>query len=251
MRQSRRSRLALVSAAAGVACLAFATPAWATATTSLKQSNVPMLAPGGDPAGANGTVKIDNVPVDNNDGPDIRNHPHVGCDFAVSFFNFDADQHANIIFTVQQPSGSGAELLRRDNVLVSTDPAGGGKPDPDEVFTFSASQLGLDAYKLQSQQGYHVKLTVEIIGAPGAGKHKVFWVQSCAQNTPSSPPPSSPSSPPPSSPSNGGGVAGGGGSLPITGASVGGLVALGLGLVGTGVTFLVLRRRRQTVEFEA
>jgi LPXTG-motif cell wall-anchored protein len=207
-----------------------------------------VLTSGGDPAGANGTVKIDSVPVDDK----ISNEPHMGCNFAVKFFNFDANQHANIIFTVQPPSGSGTELLRRDNVLVSTDPAGGGKPDPDEVFTFSASQLGLDAYKLQPQQGYHVKLTVEIIGAPGAGKHKVFWVQPCTQGADGAGSAGDSAADGGSAGSDGGsGGGGGGGALPITGASITGLVALGLGLVGTGITFLVLRRRREAVKFEA
>src|SRR6266487_3589409 len=185
MRQRRRSRLALISAAAGLPCLAFATPAWAMATTPLQRSNVPVLAPGGDPAGANRTVKIDDIPVDG----DKSNLPH-------------------------------------------------------EVFTFSVSQFGLDAYTPQNDQGYHIKLEVERIGAPGAGKHKVFWVPRCVEKKP-------PSSPPPSSPSNGGGVGGGGGSLPITGAAIGGLVTVGLGLVGAGITLVLLRRRRDAVEFEA
>jgi LPXTG-motif cell wall-anchored protein len=248
MRQRRRSRLALISAAAGLTCLAFATPAWAMATTPLQRSNVPLLAPDSDPRGGNGTVKIDDIPVDG----DISNVPHVGCTFAVKFFDFDEGEHANIVFSLQQKPGPGIELLRRDNVLVSTDAATGGKPDPDEVFTFSVSQLGLGAYKPQNDQGYHIKLTVERIGAPGAGKHKVFWVPRCVdKKSPSSPPPSNPSSPPPSSPSNGGGVGGGGGSLPITGAAIGGLVTVGLGLLGAGVTLVLLRRRRDAVEFEA
>ncbi len=248
MRQRRRSRLALISAAAGLTCLAFATPAWAMATTPLQRSNVPVLAPGGDPAGANRTVKIDDIPVDG----DKSNLPHVGCTFAVKFFGFDEGEHANIVFTLQQEKpGPSPELLRRDNVLVSKD-AAGGRDDLDEVFTFSVSQFGLDAYTPQNDQGYHIKLEVERIGAPGAGKHKVFWVPRCVEKKPpSSPPPSNPSSPPPSSPSNGGGVGGGGGSLPITGAAIGGLVTVGLGLVGAGITLVLLRRRRDAVEFEA
>jgi LPXTG-motif cell wall-anchored protein len=49
----------------------------------------------------------------------------------------------------------------------------------------------------------------------------------------------------------GGGSAGETGSLPITGTAVGGLVALGLGLVGAGTVLMVLRRRREAVTFEA
>jgi len=253
MRQRWHSRLALMSAAAGVACLALATPAWAGAASPLHRPNIPTTKPGGDPAGANGTVKIDGLSYD--DG--IDNEPHVTCEFRVNFFNFDNQEHANIVFTVQPPTGKGAELLRRDNVLVSTDAAGGGKPDPDESFTFSASQLGLDAYTPHPQQGYHIKLTVERIGAPGAGKHKVFWVQPCGEDS---------SSKPPSGGGGNGGGSGGGsgtgggsangggstpGSLPITGTAVGGIVLAGLGLVASGVVLLVLRRRRKPVDFQA
>jgi LPXTG-motif cell wall-anchored protein len=195
-------------------------------------------------------VKIDDVPADDS----IKNEPHVDCGFAVKFFDFDANQHANIIFTVQPPTGSGTELLRRNNVLVSTDAAGGGKPDPDEIFNFSASQLGLGAYTPHPQQGYHIKLTVEIIGAPGAGKHKVFWVQPCAEKTSSSPSTGGGAGEGAGGGAGegaGGGAGGGSGSLPITGTAVGSLVALSLGLVGAGVALMVLRRRRDTVKFEA
>jgi hypothetical protein len=239
MALARLRRPAAVMGAAFALALV-GSPAWAGTAVS--------LAAGGDPPGANGTVKIDDFPVDDA----IRNEPHVGCRFEVKFFDFDAGEHVNIVFTVQEPTGPGTELLRRDNVLVSTDAAGGGKPDPDEVFTFSASQLGLGAYTPQPHQGFHVKLTIERIGAPGAGKHKVFWVQPCAGTT------SSPSS---TGGANGGGSGGGsgggpgggaGGGLPITGTAVGRTVLVSLLLVGTGVGLLVLlRRRRDGVTFEA
>ncbi len=159
-------------------------------------------APAGDPPGANGTLKIDGLAFDSG----IDNEPHVTCEFQVKFFNFDENESANIVFTVHPPTGSDTELLRLDNELVSDDAAGGGAGDPDETFTFSVDQLGLDAYTPQPQQGFHVKLTVERIGAPGAGKHKVFWIEPCPtptptpttpSPTPSSSSPSSPSTPPP------------------------------------------------------
>jgi LPXTG-motif cell wall-anchored protein len=224
MSEHRRVRSVLISAAAGAACLALATPAWAASTDSLRQSAT-------DPAGANGTVKIDGVPLD--DG--IDNEPHVTCDFEVDFFNFDEGERANIVFTVHPPTGSDTELLRRDNVLVSDDPASGGKPDPDKTFAFSATQLGLDAYDPHPQQGFHVKLTVERIGAPGAGKHKVFWIEPCKgeASSPPPPPPSTPESPP-----------GGGGGLPVTGPAVGGIALLGGAMVAGGAALLIIRRRR-------
>jgi len=152
-------------------------------------------APAGDPPGANGTVKIDSIAFDEG----IDNEPHVTCEFRVNFFNFDDDERANIVFTAHPPTGAGTELLRRNNQLVSDDPAGGGAPDPDESYAFSASQLGLDAYTPHPKQGYHVKVTIERIGAPGAGKHKVIWVAPCITPgpTPTSPA-ASPTSPSPS-----------------------------------------------------
>jgi hypothetical protein len=238
MRSCRRSRLAFMSVAAGIAGLAFATPGWAATTTPPEQSNVPVRAPGGDPKGANGTVKIDGPEFDNG----IDNEPHpLPCVFRVTFFNFDAQERGNIVFTLQQQPGPGIQLLRRDNVLISADRAGGRK-DADETYTFAVSEFGLDAYEPQNQQGFHIKLTVERIGAPGAGKHKVFWVKPCKEKAPSSPP----SSPPPSKPSNGAG----GESLPITGTAIGGFVILGLGLVAGGVILLVLWRRQDVIKFE-
>ena len=224
MPERRRLPSILVSAAAGAALLLLATPAWAA----------------GDPPGANGTVKIDGVPLDSG----IANEPHVNCDFNVDFFNFDEGQRANIVFNVHSPTGKGPELLRRDNVVVSTDPAGGGKPDPDESFAFSASQLGLDAFDPHPQQGFHVKLTVELIGLPSAGKHKVFWIQPC--ESASSTPPSTPSSASASSPAGGGGAGGGG--LPVTGMAVGSSALLGGAMVAGGGVLLLVRRRRDIGE---
>lgn len=250
MRQRRGLRATVLSTVAGVACLAF--PATAAAADSLAvvpPADSLAAAPGGDPRGANGTVKIDGVPLD--DG--IANEPHVSCEFEVAFFNFDKGERANIVFTVHPPTGSGAELLRRDGVVVSTDPAGGGAPDPDETFRFTADQLGLDDYPAHPKQGYHVKLTVERIGAPGAGKHKVFWLAPCADSTtppvsPTSPAGSTPEAPAPDATNPGGGAAGGGtddGGLPITGPAAGGLALLGAALVGGGAALLVIRRRRR------
>lgn len=226
------------AAAAGAALtFAMATPVWASAPTSPQLSGKLSATLKSDPPGANGTVKIDGPEF----GLGINNEPHVTCDFQVKFFNFDAGEHANIVFTVHPPTGSGVELLRRNNVLISNDAASGGKPDPDEVYTFSANDLGLARYEPHPQQGYHVKLTVERIGAPGAGKHKVFWIQPCTASTPSTPP-------------GGGGVNGGGGGnggggeqpgggLPLTGVPVAGIVGLGAVLVAGGAALLIARRR--------
>lgn len=213
----------LISAAAAAACLALATPASA-ATGS-----------GRDPKGANGTVKIDGVPLDNG----VDNEPHDGCEFDVDLSGLDENQRANIVFTLHKPSGSGPELLRRNNVLGSDDPAGGAKPDPDKTFSFSAADLGLSAPP-EDKQGYHVKLTVELPDAPGAGKHKVFWLKPCGSSE-------SPSTPPGGGENGGGGGNGGaagGGSLPVTGTAVGSIALLGGAMVAGGAALLLIRRRR-------
>jgi hypothetical protein len=218
-RLSRGTRLAAVTVLAGLGTLAFTSPAQA------------------DPPGANGTIKIDGPVYD----LDINNEPHVDCGYRVKFFGFDKNQYANIVFSVHPPSGPGVEVLRQDNKLISDDPAAGGLNDPDAIFQYSADQLGLGDYKLHPKQGYHVKLDVELIGVPGNGKHKVFWLQPCESNVSESPstPPSTPGSPPPS-PS----VPGAGGGLPITGPAAGGIALAGLGLTGAGVALVVMRRRR-------
>jgi hypothetical protein len=161
---------------------------------------IALAAAPADPPGANGTVKIDGVPLDGK----IDNEPHVSCEFAVNFFGFDAGETADILFTVQPPTGPGTELLRIDDAVISDDPAGGGAPDPDASFPFSFDDLGLDAFTAHPQQGYHVKLTIESDATPGAGKHKVFWIQPCESPTPTptspSPTPTTPS-PSPTTPS--------------------------------------------------
>jgi hypothetical protein len=220
------ARLAAAITLAGLGTLAVASPAAA-----------------GDPPGANGTIKIDGPVYD----ADINNEPHVDCGFRVKFFGFDQDQHANIVFSVWAPSGPQVEVLRQDNVLISDDSAAGGLHDPDAVLEYSADQLNLGDYKLHPKQGYHVKLDVELVGGPGNGKHKVFWIQPCQGGGETPPPSGSTPPPPPSSEAAGGGGAGGGGAgggLPITGPAAGGIAAAGLGLIGGGVALVVMRRRR-------
>jgi LPXTG-motif cell wall-anchored protein len=187
-----------------------------------------------DPPGNNGTIKIDGEPFDT----DNNNEPHVVCNFRVKLFDFDLNQRGNIVFTIQPPSGNFNELLRLDDQLLSNDPAGGGQ-DLDEIFTFSANQLGLGSFTEHPQQGFHVKVTLETSVGP---KHKVFWVKPCP---PTTPPTSPPTSPPTTAPTSAGAVTTSpAAALPVTGASLGGLVALGIGLVAGGTALMVMRRRR-------
>lgn len=215
-------RAMAVTAVGAAAGLALAAPAWAA-------------SPAGDPPGANGTVKIDALQFD----AKISNQPHVTCEFRVKLFNFDADERGNIVFASQPPSGQKVELLRRDNVLLSNDAASGGNPDPDEIYAFSDDDFDLSGLKLHDKQGYHIKLTIERIGAPGAGKHKVFWLKPC--------PPSKTSTPPPPSDSSSTGAGGGGqafsASLPVTGAPAVVLAGVGMAMVAGGGALIFVRRR--------
>lgn len=228
-RLSAPIRLVVVAAMCGIG-IATTAPAAAASAGS------------GDPPGTNGTVKIDGVPFD--DG--INNEPHVGCQFQVTFHGFDLDQHATLTFSAQPPTTPRETLLTVENVVISTTPAAGAARDPDKTFTFSDADLGLSRFTPQPQQGYHVKLVVDILGSPGYAKQKVFWVQPCVVPTSPSSSISASSSVPPSSstpPGGNGGNGGGNGGLPITGPAAGGIALGGLVLLGAGTTLLILRRR--------
>ena len=134
---------------------------------------------GEDPRGNNGTVKIDGEPFDDGRG----NEPHVGCTFAVDFYGFDAGDTATITFTGHAPTGGG--LLHSESRTISTDPAGGGQ-DRDATFVYSVDdQLSeLRAVTPHAQQGWHVKLAVDVDSAPGGAKQKVFWIDCPAPASP-------------------------------------------------------------------
>lgn len=129
-----------------------------------------------DPAGNNGTIKISSLPVGDGRG----NQPHPGCGFALVNYGFDAGQTADITFTHQAPTGSGETLLTRSGVTISDDAAGGGQ-DRDAVFTFTAADLGLTG-PAPHRKGWHVKVAVDALEAPGGAKQKVFWLN-CAGET--------------------------------------------------------------------
>ncbi|MBM7798558.1 hypothetical protein JOE57_001479 [Microlunatus panaciterrae] len=128
-----------------------------------------------DPAGNNGTVKVDATPFDS--APD--NEPHVGCPFQIDFYGFDEGPlYAKVTFTGQAPTGDGV-VLRTDRVFIGGDAAGGGTDvDAQRTYTLGSQLPRLGAP--HPVQGYHVKLTIEADGSQGADtKHKVFWVTDC------------------------------------------------------------------------
>jgi hypothetical protein len=130
-----------------------------------------------DPAGNNGTVKMDRVEFDSH--PD--NQPHVTCSFQVDFYGFDKGVgNADVNFELQPPTKDGRTLRVMSGDLtpnIGEDAASGGT-DVDAQETYTLAFTGAP----HSKQGYHVKLTVHAPGSQGADtKHKVFWVQPCAE----------------------------------------------------------------------
>lgn len=170
----------------------------------------------GDPPGNNGTVKIGAVPLDK---APHANQPHVGCTFSLRFFGFDDDQTADITFTGQAPTKAGV-LLTQKGVAISDDPAGGGK-DADAVLTYTADQLGLKDVT-PAKQGWHVKVAVDVLEAPGGAKQKVFWL-SCPAAQPALRTETAP-------------TAGGGTTTSGTGTTTTGTTTNGTTTTGTGTT---------------
>lgn len=137
---------------------------------ALALSGVSIVA--ADPAGNNGTIKIDGIPFDTH----VDNEPHVGCKFEVKFYGYDkGNLNATVVFSAQPPSGT--KTLISDTVFIGEDAAGGGT-DLDATRVYTLDTTGL---KSQANQGYHIKLAVSAPASNGATtKYKVFWVQGCS-----------------------------------------------------------------------
>lgn len=132
-----------------------------------------------DPAGNNGTIKVDGPAYD--DGVD--NEPHVSCEVRVTFFGFDEGQTADITFTGQAPTGGGV-LLHESAVPTSDDAAGGAGQDADGATrVYTVDDLGLSGVSPHPKQGYHVKVSVDSLEAPGGAKQKVLWIKPCSDTT--------------------------------------------------------------------
>ncbi|MGV9809125.1 LPXTG cell wall anchor domain-containing protein [Micromonospora chersina] len=254
MPQRRHVARAALTAAAATALLGLAAaPAWATGNPH-------------NPKGDNGTVKIDGAEFTDK----VDNQPHVTCDFELEFFNFDQDQKANITLWAQAPSATPKDKVvwSKSDVLISDDPASGAENDHDEVITLSSKDLDLTGLNLHPQQGYHIKLDVDLTdGKAFDDKHKVFWLKPCeptpspttpGEETPTPTPGGSenPSENPSGTPAPGtsvGGGAGGGsgteGGLPLTGVAATSISLTGLALIGGGVLLMALRRRRDKITF--
>jgi len=213
------------------------------------------------PPGNNGTVKIENVDVDSGDDENNANHPHVACPFAVRWYGYDTGTRTfSMAFEAQPPSGNAA-------VAILSGPAGGtfeGHGPGDQVDHEEVYELDTTDLYNQPNQGYHIKLTVTTDGSQGNDtKHKVFWMDPCAEEPSPSPSPSeSPSVSPSvlptvieSSPSISPSVQGvkivkPPAALPHTGPGINMLVALfGIGLILTGSGLVLSGKERGAHQF--
>lgn len=130
---------------------------------------------GHDPRGNNGTIKVDGPAWDAR----VDNEPHTSCAFRVTFFGFDEGQTADITVTGVAPTGGGV-LLHETAVPTSDDAAAGAAHDVDGATrVITADDLGLGAVTPHPQQGYHLKVAVDSLEAPGGAKQKVLWLEPC------------------------------------------------------------------------
>ena len=86
---------------------------------------VGMVAPAsasGGPPGDNGTVKVDGWEVDGTPA----NEPHVGCEFGIDFYGYEAELPVTMEFWVQPPTGQEEMILRSTGALDDDDATSGG-----------------------------------------------------------------------------------------------------------------------------
>lgn len=124
---------------------------------------------GGAPA--RGTVKVDGVPFENHPG----NEPHVDCAFGIDLYGYGADLPVTVSFSLQPPSGRD-DLLVFNTTTDGDDASGGGsEAGHDGHLDVDLTEV-LEDVTPHDQQGWHVRLTVEV---DGHAKHKTFWVSGC------------------------------------------------------------------------
>lgn len=135
-----------------------------------------LLALGATPASAgaggnNGTIKVAEVDQAGTDS----NDPHVGCTFALEWYNFDARATSEVSFETQAPTTGGLTVTGPTSVVLEDD-AARGNSDLDGREIYSLTFAGTP----HPEQGYHVKVTTHTDGSKGNdSKSKVFWVGPC------------------------------------------------------------------------
>ena len=162
---SRRRRMVAVAASAALPLVGL----WALAVPAGAQQ---------DPAGNNGTIKVDGEAFDNGHP---NNEPHVDCNFEIDFYGFDkGDYFAQVTFNAHPPTGNGEELLTDKVFIGEDDNSGGGSQAGFDAHKEYDLTSALAAFTPQLEQGWHVKLTINAQESHGNDvKHKVFWVKGC------------------------------------------------------------------------
>jgi hypothetical protein len=139
------------------------------------------------PPGANGSVKIDENPVDS----DPSNEPHVGCGFTVQFFGFDEDTNtADVTFYGWEPSGDGSAVTPVEGRSSFTF-EGGNSPSNTATHTESY-ELDTEGLVPNDKGEVHIKVDVKVTDTGGKvdfHKFKVFWTGSCDEQPTETPTP--------------------------------------------------------------
>ena len=148
---------------------------------------------GEKPAGNNGVIKVDGVPLDDAVGPDAEqspgrshrdNEPHVSsCGFNVDWYGFEAgDGESVVTFELWGPN-KGHQLLVDNGSVDAGGDAQGNADDQDGTKSYSldsalATADAIEGVDPNEQQGWLVKVTAETDGlSQGAHKKsKVFWI---------------------------------------------------------------------------
>lgn len=113
-----------------------------------------------------GTIKVhDNATAD----PEVRNEPHVSCDFWVEGFNME-DSSGTLVFQSWPPTGDKSVVTPTGDGLTWT--ADSGNSHGNYHFLNGAYQLPAGHYKVTSTDGEHKE------------KSKVFWVDECGTPPP-------------------------------------------------------------------
>jgi len=142
------------------------------------------MAPAAFAQGNDGTVKVDEADLVTPPGPPPANDPHVDCIFDIEFFSFDDGLEATVKFVGQAPTGKEVPLLTDTVPLAET--TGGGNELVGQA-TYDLTDLVDQLGDPQPQQGFHIKLTVEVPSGTHStafSKYKVFWVTCVPTPTP-------------------------------------------------------------------
>lgn len=135
------------------------------------------------PHGNSGTVKIDQTPLVGEGLKDTANHPHIACEFTISFWGFDEGTHqTDVEFTAQPPSGHGQTVpaLLSPTVFSFSGTEPGNSLDVQKTY-----KLDVTGLKANPHQGYHIKVETDLPGARELDKYKVFWYEPCVVPPPS------------------------------------------------------------------